>query len=476
MCRKQKTLESFLEVDRTESESTQVAHSMSVAETNERHTYDNLIEEILDKKNLDEALERVVSNRGAPGVDGMTVHELREWLPANIDGLTEEVRSGKYRPRPVRRVEIPKPDGGVRNLGVPSVVDRLLQQAVAQVLTPIYDPAFSDSSFGFRPGRSAHDAILRAREYYDAGYHYVVDLDLSRFFDTLNQDILMNLLRRDIKDFALIKLIKSFLRSGIALPDGLLVSSSEGSPQGGPLSPLLANIYLDSFDKLLESRGLHFVRYADDVNIYVKTSRAAERVMQSCINYLEGKQMKLRVNREKSAVGSPTVLKFLGFTLLSRKKGTSALVTIHQKSIARFKVRVRALTRRNRGASIEQIVVELRRYVKGWVGYYGLGLSKYRAEKLDEWMRKRVRQIIFKRWKTYGTRRSKLIALCPVMYRDSTGEPSAYWRTNCSKAASRTIWSAMGYDVVYKGMDKSYLRGLGMYFLMDDVNAVRQGV
>ena len=313
---KQKTLDSYPEMDTTESEEHQGAQSMSVAETDERHTYDDLMEKVLDDENIAEALKRVISNRGAPGVDGMTVHELAAWLPANIDDLKDRIRSGKYKPGPVRRVVIPKPDGGVRELGVPNAVDRLLQQAVAQILTPIYDPVFSDNSFGFRPGRSAHDAIVRARTYYDEGYVWVVDLDLSKFFDTINQDILMNILRRDIRDWTLLELIKRFLRSGAALPDGLIVSTDRGSPQGGPLSPPLANIYLDRFDKLLESRGLRFVRYADDVNIYVRSPRAAERVMQSCINYLEGKQMKLVVNREKSAVGSPTKLKFLGFTLL----------------------------------------------------------------------------------------------------------------------------------------------------------------
>lgn len=471
---KQKTMDSYLEEARTESEDSPGAHSMSVAESDGRHTYGDLIEEVLSDENIAEALDRVVSNRGAPGVDGMTVHELREWLPANIDALRTRIRAGKYKPSPVRRVEIPKPDGGVRGLGVPTAVDRLLQQAVAQVMGPIYDPTFSDSSFGFRPGRSAHDAITRARTYYDKGYRYVVDLDLSKFFDTLNQDILLNLLRADIKDWALIQLIKGFLRSGAVLPDGLRTTTNRGSPQGGPLSPLLANIYLDSFDKLLESRGLHFVRYADDVNIYVRTPRAAERVMQSCINYLEGKKMKLQVNRDKSSVGDPTELKFLGFKLYRAEKGT--MVTIHPKSIKRFMKRVREITRRNRGHSIEQILSELRSYVKGWAGYYGIGLSRSRARKLDEWMRKRVRQIIFKRWKGFGTKFRHLMALCPQRLRLPDGRPSEYWKANCTKAAHRKPWAAMRYNVVYLGMELSYLRKLGMYFLCDDENAVRQGV
>ena len=473
MCGTQKTLDSYPARDTTESEEYQGAQSMSAAEMEGRHTYDDLIERVLDDENIAEALERVVSNRGAPGVDGMTVHELAVWLPANIGDLKERVRSGKYKPSPVRRVEIPKPDGGVRELGVPNAIDRLLQQAVAQVLTPIYEPTFSDNSFGFRPGRSAHDAIVRARTYYDEGYIWVVDLDLSKFFDTIHQDILMNILRKDIKDWALIELIKRFLRSGVALPDGLIVSSDRGSPQGGPLSPLLANIYLDRFDKLLESRGLRFVRYADDVNIYVRSERAAQRVMRSCINYLEGKQMKLAVNREKSAVGSPTKLKFLGFSILRQRKGTG--ITIHSKSLTRFMKRVRELTRRNRGCSIEQILSELRSFVRGWAAYYGIGLSAYRAKCLDEWMRKRVRRIVFKRWKTYGTRFRKLVALCPQRHRLPNGRPDEYWKVNCSRAASRTPWSAMRYDVVHLGMNLDYLRGLGMYFLSDDRNAVRQG-
>lgn len=471
---KQKTIDSFLEEVRTESEDTPEAQSITMAEMKEMSTCDDLIDRILSDDNLSEALERVVGNRGAPGMDGMSVLELPDWLHANAESLKERIRQGKYKPKPVRRVEIPKPDGGIRELGVPTVVDRLIQQAVAQVLTPIYEQKFSDNSFGFRPGRNAHDAISRAKEFYDEGYTFVVDLDLSKFFDTLNQDILLNLLRKDIHDWAVIRLIKGFLRSGVVLPNGLLVSSDMGSPQGGPLSPLLANIYLDSFDKLLESRGLHFVRYADDVNIYVRTPRAAERVMQSCINYLEGKSMRLKVNRDKSAVGYPAKLKFLGFTVLNNRG--KAIASIHKKSIIRFKKRVREITKRNRGHSVKSIVSELKSYVRGWAGYYGIGLSRTRAKELDEWMRRRVRQYIFKQWKRYPTRLKNLLALCPRMFRDDKGRPGPYWRINCSKAASRTPWSAMKYDVVYKGMGLEYLRELGMYFLMDDANALRQGV
>ena len=300
---KQKTMDSYLLDDRIRSEDTAGAPSMSEMDTAEGDTYSDLLELVLDDENIGKALKQVVGNRGAPGIDGMSVFELQEWLPANIDALKETVRAGKYKPRPVRRVEIPKPDGGVRTLGVPTAIDRLLQQAVSQVLTPIYEPTFSDSSFGFRPSRSAQDAILRARGYMDEGYHYAVDIDLSKFFDTLNQDILMTVVRQTVRDRRLTDLIKRFIKAGAVLPDGLRVSTDEGTPQEGPLSPLLANIYLDRFDKLMESRGLRFCRYADDIVVFVRSPRAAERVMDSCVRFLEGKDMKLKVNRDKSSHG-----------------------------------------------------------------------------------------------------------------------------------------------------------------------------
>ena len=345
--------------DRAEPEGACTVPSISESENEVGTVYYNLIERVLSDDNIMRALEQVVGNHGAPGVDDMTVDELAQWLPDNIEELRAKILRGKYKPKPVRRVEIPKPDGGTRNLGVPTVVDRLIQQAIAQVLVPIYEEKFSDNSMGFRPGRSAHDAINKAKGYYEEGYTYVVDLDLSKFFDTINHDMLMHFVRETSQDIILNDLIKRFLKSGVVLPDGLLVRTETGSPQGGPLSPLLSNIYLDKFDKELERRGHKFVRYADDVNIYVKSKRSAERVMESVTEYLEG-TLKLKVNREKSAVGSPTALKFLGFKL--HNSGGNVRVMIHPKSLRRFKDKVREITKRNRGISPTAVIQQLSTY------------------------------------------------------------------------------------------------------------------
>ena len=319
MQRKQKTSESYRSDDRAEPEGPNGAYSISFTEPDGKETlYDGLIEAVISEKNLGEAFRQVVANHGAPGFDGMTVEQLPAWFERNRTVLTDKIRKGTYKPLPVRRKEIPKPNGGVRNLGIPSVFDRVLQQAVAQVLVPIYEPTFSESSYGFRPGRSAQDAVLQAKTYFEEGYGTVVDLDLEKFFDTLNQDILMNILRERIADKSLLRLIKSFLRSGVVMPDGIVRQTREGSPQGGPLSPLLSNIYLDKFDKLLESRGLRFCRYADDCMIFVRSQRSGERVRESVTRFLEGK-LRLRVNQEKTAVGPAYMVKFLGFRLYRTK-------------------------------------------------------------------------------------------------------------------------------------------------------------
>lgn len=463
---KQKTLDSFLDGGMTESEVHQEAHSMCGVEDVDLVPYDDLIDKVLDDDNIRQALERVVGNRGSAGIDDMTVTELEEWLPANIGDLKEKVRAGKYKPMPVRRVEIPKPDGGTRKLGVPAVVDRLLQQAVAQVLTPIYEPLFSESSFGFRPNRSAHDAILHARALMDEGYVYAVDLDLSRFFDTLNQDILMNVVRETVKDRTLLKLIKGFIRAGAVLPDGLLVRTDEGAPQGGPLSPLLANIYLDRFDKLLEARGLRFYRYADDVAIFVRSERASERVMQSCINFLEGKQMKLKVNRDKSSCGDTRDMKFLGFRLLPRKDGV--LISIHPKSVRRFKDRVRELTKRSRPWSFEGMVEGLTIYIRGWVGYYGLATGFTFFRRTDEWIRRRVRQFLFHQWKRTCTRFRNLRALCPKEHRGPHDSVSTNWIRQCwGVARMPSYWRAVKTPLVHKAMGNAWLKEKGLYSLYD---------
>lgn len=473
MQRRQKTLDSYPAKDTTESEGYLGAQSISDAEHAERVTYDDLIEFVLDDENIEKALKQVVGNKGAPGIDGMSVFELQEWLPANIDALKDSVRAGRYKPKPVRRVEIPKPDGGVRELGVPTAVDRLLQQAVMQVLTPIYEPLFSESSFGFRPGRSAHDAILTAKGYMEEGYVYAVDLDLSKFFDTLNQDMLMEFVREVVKDKTLALLIKRFIKAGAVMPDGLRVATDEGTPQGGPLSPLLANIYLDRFDKLMESRGLRFIRYADDIVVFVRTKRASERVMESCVNFLEGKRMKLKVNREKSSFGSPQNMKILGFKLFQRKG--VVYISVHPKSIKRFKKRIIEITKRNRGRSFGQILTEMNTFLRGWIGYYGTVTSRNIFGLLDRWIRRRLRQYVFKQWKKPYTRFRNLRDMAPPDHRGPEGSISTDWISQCWGVAKMpSYWRASRTPIMHTAMDSNWFEEQGLYSLNDGWETVQE--
>ena len=446
---------------RTESPGPGGAPSISVSEIDGRVTYDDLIEPLLSDDNIQRALEQVVSNRGAPGVDGMTVHELRDRLPELLDSLKESIRAGKYKPKPVRRTEIPKPDGGVRNLGIPTVTDRLVQQMMAQLMVPIFDPMFSDSSFGFRPGRSAHDAIMRVVELYDEGYTVAVSIDLRKYFDTIPQDNLMKLIRATIRDLRFTGLVKRFLKSGVAMPDGLLVRTEEGTPQGGPLSPLLANIYLDQFDRELERRGLRFVRYADDVQIYVKSQRAAERVMESCSEFLERK-LKLTVNREKSVIGSPMELKYLGFRLVRMSDG-STWVMPHGKSVERFKERIRAITKRHRGVRSDVVITELRRYMRGWFAYFGIGPNESFFDRLDGWVRRRIRAFLLTQWKTPKNIQRQLKRIGMVSYEGVS------WSSVRSVSYRKHNWRASRSPVVHHILNNANLQGeTGMYYMTDD--------
>ena len=400
MCREQKTAKAGYPCEgMVETESSKGARSIATPETAKKNGA-NLLARILHRDNLNAAFKRVKRNGGAAGVDGMTVDEMLPYLKEHGEMLVQSIQGGWYKPKPVRRVEIPKPDGGVRLLGVPTVIDRMIQQAIVQVLQPIFEPTFSVSSYGFRPKRNAQQAIKRAREYYDDGYTQVVDIDLAKYFDTVNHDILIDMVRAEVKDESVIKLIRKFLKSGVMV-NGLVSQTTEGTPQGGNLSPLLSNIYLTSFDRMLESRGHKFVRYADDCNIYVKSRRAAERVMASCVNYLEGK-LKLKVNREKSKIGSPLRLNFLGFSLCKIGKETG--IRPHGKSIKRFKDKARELTSRKQGKSVEQILVNLKRFTTGWLGYYSVANMKSHIQTLNEWVRRRIRQIYWKQWKRIKTR------------------------------------------------------------------------
>ena len=345
----------------------------------------NLMEQVCDPKNLLGAYRRVRSNKGTPGVDGMTVHELADWLREHSAALTASLLQGTYRPQAVRGVQIPKPGGGQRQLGIPTVVDRLVQQMILQVLEPIFDPTFSDSSYGFRPGRSPHMALEQARKYVNReGRGFVVDLDLEKFFDRVNHDILMSRIARRIGDKRLLLIIRRFLQAGL-MQDGLCVSREEGTPQGGPLSPLLANLLLDDLDQLLESRGHRFCRYADDCNIYVGSLAAGQRVMEWVTRFLEEK-LKLRVNREKSAVAKVGERKFLGHRILLNGK-----LGISSKSVERAKEKIRQITRRTRGKSLAQVIVELNLFLIGWIRYYRYAARRFELQCLDEWIRHRLR-------------------------------------------------------------------------------------
>lgn len=356
----------------------------SAASERKRALARNLMEQVADPANMNKAWKKVKANKGAPGCDGMTIDEALPWLAEHRDELFASLLDGSYRPQTVRGVEIPKPGGGVRRLGIPTVRDRVVQQAIQQVLTPIFDPEFSESSFGFRPGRGAHDALRKAGEHVAEGRIIVVDCDLEKFFDRVNHDMLMARLARRLGDKRLLRIIRRFLEAGI-MQDGVCIRRHEGTPQGGPLSPLLSNILLDDFDKELERRGHRFVRYADDCHIYVQTQAAGERVMASIIRFLEGR-LRLKVNREKSAVDFVEKRKFLGHRLLRRGD-----LGIAPKSLARAKDRIRQITKRNRGRRFERVIEELNSYLTGWVTYYRHARCKTAARRLDEWIRRKLR-------------------------------------------------------------------------------------
>ena len=364
---------------------------------------ERLMEEVCKRENLKKALRRVKSNRGSPGIDGLTVDELPGYLREHWPVHREELLRGTYRPQPVRRVEIPKSGGGKRKLGIPTVLDRFVQQAVLQVLQGRFDPTFSEYSFGFRPQRSAHQAVAQAQEYIAQGHQYVVDIDLERFFDRVHHDRLMSRLAVRIADKQLLRLIRAFLNAGV-MEDGLVSATGEGTPQGGPLSPLLSNIVLDELDQELEQRGHCFVRYADDCNVYVRSERAGERVMESLRRFIERK-LKLRINADKSAVARPWKRKFLGFSFTNHRQPKRRIAP---EAVRRFKKRVRELTGRTRGISTEQMVVELGRYLRGWQSYFGYCETPSVLNKLDKWVRRRLRCMIWKQWQRGRTRYREL--------------------------------------------------------------------
>jgi len=408
-----------------------------------------LMESILERNNMRRAIRRVIKNGGAPGVDGMTVRKLKRHFKRHRAKIERALLDGTYMPMPVRQKEIPKPGGGVRLLGIPTALDRAIQQAMAQVLTQIWDHTFSEMSFGFRPKRSQHDAIRQYREYVRAGLRYVVDIDLSKFFDRVNHDRLMSRLATRVKDRRVLKLIRSFLTSGVMI-GGLEQPTKEGTPQGGPLSPLLSNVVLDELDKELEKRGFCFVRYADDCVIFVRSKRAANRVMESISRFIE-KKLRLKVNREKSAIDLPWKSKYLGLCVTNSCKNPK--IRIHWKSIKRFRERVREITARRRGRSLLQVIGELREFMNGWWNYFGITESFNRLRPLAHWIRRRLRALVWKHWKNRRTRVGELL---------KRGVSRNYAvTTGCSRKGP---WRMSKVKWVHIALPDTYFKSLGLVF------------
>ena len=411
------------------------------------------IEEVLRRENMQRAYQRVKRNRGSAGVDGMTVDELMPYLRSHWGRIRDEIREGRYRPQPVLLVEIPKPGGrGMRRLGIPTVVDRLIQQALLQVLQPEIDPTFSESSYGFRPGRSAHQAVERAREHIRSGYRWVVDMDLEKFFDRVNHDILMSRMARRVKDKRILLMIRRYLQAGM-LEGGVVSQRVEGTPQGGPLSPLLSNVLLDELDRELERRGHRFVRYADDCNIYVRSRRAGERVLASVERFLR-KQLRLRVNRDKSAVDRPWKRKFLGYTVTVHRE---AKLRIAPESVKRFRDKVRELARQGRGRSLAWTIERLEPLIRGWVAYFRLAEVKAAFEQLDQWLRRRLRCILWRQWKRPRTRAKRLMKLGLERQRAFT---SAY--------NGHGAWWNAGASHMNQALPTRFFRKLGLLSLLEE--------
>jgi RNA-directed DNA polymerase len=415
---------------------------------------DGLWERVFSRDNLARALRRVERNAGAAGVDGMSTEQLRPWLHLHWSEVRGALDAGTYRPQPVRQVEIPKPDGGVRLLGVPTVLDRLVQQALVQVLEPLFDPGFSEHSYGFRPGRSAHQAVEAARGYVADGYRWVVDVDLERFFDRVNHDKLMHRVSRRVADRRVLKLVHRYLQAGVMVA-GVRQPSAEGTPQGSPLSPLLSNIMLDDLDRELEARGHRFVRYADDLRVFVRSERAAHRVLDGVTDVVEGR-LKLKVNRQKSSVSTASAATLLGFGFYFAVGGKVG-VRVAPKAWKRLKVRLRALTRRTWGVSMEHRIAKLNRFIAGWCAYFTIADGRKRFEAVDKWLRRRLRQVRWTEWKRYSARRRNLRAT------GMSEDDAARWA-----ASSKGPWRIAGSPVLQRALpDSSWHDEHGLLGLTD---------
>jgi len=444
---KQRKLETAAELARQAEDAPGLPQARTALTEQSEYETGPSLEQMLSHANMQKAWRQVKRNKGAAGIDGMTIEDAIPYLQQHWEEIKADVLAARYHPQPVRRVDIPKPGGGERMLGVPTVLDRLLQQAMAQILTPVYDPTFSESSYGFRPGRSAHQAIRAAQEHIRQGHDWVVDLDLSKCFDRVNHDILMGKLARDIHDKRLLKLIRGWLTAGI-MSEGIVQQRNEGTPQGGPLSPLLANILLDGLDNRLEAAGHRFCRYADDCNVYVKSEKAGQRVKTWMTRYLE-ERLKLKVNEVKSGVDRPDKRQFLGVTLIRGKRKVK--ISIATSSWERFRGTVRRLTARRQGCSLESVIQRLNRYLIGWSGYYRIAETRSTLQRMDGWIRRRLRCFLLRQWKRPKSRAEALRKL-------GAKEP---WTVISSKG----LWRLSKTKATNSGLNRAYFEKMKLYSL-----------
>lgn len=452
--------EGYLRKDRVELEEYVGAPSISLTLKKRQDAeikYSNgLLEKIIDRNNLNQAFKRVKANKGSHGIDGMKVDELLQYLKENGDSLRQSILDGSYKPNPVRRVEIPKQDGKKRPLGIPTAVDRVIQQAIAQVLIPIFEEEFSENSYGFRPNRSAHQAILKCKQYMDNGYKWAVDIDLEKYFDTVNHDKLIGLVYKEVKDIRVISLIRKYLQAGVMI-NGVVNTTEKGVPQGGNLSPLLSNIMLNELDTELEKRGLNFCRYADDCNIYVESKKAAERVMYSITKFIE-EDLKLKVNKDKSKVDRPWKLKYLGFSFYNKKDGMG--IRVHNKSVEKIKATLKKITGRSNAMSMEYRAVKLKQTITGWINYFKLADLKGTLRELDKWLRRRLRLCYWKQWKKIKTKHDNLVKLGLDSFKawEYANTRKGYWRISNSPVLARTLSNNYLKEQGFITLTESYLR------------------
>lgn len=451
----------YLQMDSAEHKEYAGAQNADSRKMEEKSGADRL-ERILSREILNRAYKRVKSNHGAPGIDGMNIEAAMPWPKEHREELLDSIRKGKYKPQSVGRKEIPKPNGGTRKLGIPTVVDRIIQQAIAQELVPICEPLFSENSYGYRPNRSAQQVIRKVKEYAEEGYTQAVLVELSKYFDTMNHDLMLELLRRTIHDEHVVQLIKKYLRAGV-MENGVVVKTEDGSPQGGPLSLLLVNIYLNEYDLEMKKHGVPMTRYADDIVVLARSQRAAERLLETTKRYLEGKRMKLRVNAEKSKVVSVYSIrnfKFLGLALGRGKNGT--YIRAHEKYRKKAKAKLKELTFRSQGRNVRMVIQRVNAYTRGWIGYFGIAHMKAPLQEWDGWLRRRLRMYIWKQWKKPRTRKENLMKL-----------GLSEWRA-CEVAYSRkAYWRAAKYAGVQTAISNKRLAQAGYESILDRYESLR---